>query len=122
MVQMTAQVLQFPKQQGTPFATPEEAWFATMRFLKARAAGDAAAQRLETARFNGHEPDDVVKCLDRLYRQRRVGLSHARILRIYGERGCAPDPFRRIEQDDARLWREAMDRMGEAMRLRKLVR
>ena len=38
------------------------------------------------------EPDDVVKCLDRLYRQRRVDLTHARILRRWGERQFAPNP------------------------------
>ncbi len=41
------------------------------------------------------EPDDVVRCLDRLYRQRRVDLQHARILRIWGERhigGISPLP------------------------------
>ena len=38
------------------------------------------------------EPDDVVKCLDTLYRRRRIDLVHARILRIWGERQCAPNP------------------------------
>lgn len=55
------------------------------------------------------EPDDVVKCLDRLYRQRRIDLAHARILRIWGERQAAPDPGR--DYGDYRLWREAIDRL-----------
>jgi hypothetical protein len=40
------------------------------------------------------EPDDVVKCLDRLYRQRRIDLTHARILRRWGERQAEPDPVK----------------------------
>ena len=57
------------------------------------------------------EPDDVVRCLDRLYRHRRIDLQHARILRIWGERQCAPDPRAPRERGDSRLWREAMQRL-----------
>jgi len=59
----------------------------------------ALAVRRDGARFTAHqskigrpcEPDDVVKCLDQLYR-RRIDLVHARILRIWGERQMAPNP------------------------------
>ena len=55
--------------------------------------------RREGARFTANqgrvarpcEPDDVVKCLDKLYRQRRIDLVHARILRRWGERQAAPN-------------------------------
>src|SRR5437763_15570525 len=74
-----------------PFRDAEEAWFWTMSALAARRDG---------ARFTANqgrvgrpcEPDDVVKCLDQLYRQRRIDLVHARILRIWGERQTAPSP------------------------------
>src|SRR5271163_4416996 len=76
--------------QTTKFANAEEAWLWTMGCLMARQQG---------ARFGANrglvgrpcEPDDVVKCLDALYRQRRIDLLHARILRIWGERQAAPD-------------------------------
>jgi hypothetical protein len=67
------------------------------------------------------EPDDVVKCLDRLYRQRRIDLQHARILRIWGERQQAPDPNYPRERTDARLWREALNRLEWPLRVKGIV-
>lgn len=66
-----------PLARAEPFTSAEEAWFWTMAALTARrdgarvAAGKGLAQR-------PCEPDDVIKCLDRLYRQRRIDLTHAR--------------------------------------------
>ena len=73
------------------FRSVEEAWFWTMAALIARRDG---ARIVSGAGLVPRpcEPDDVVKCLDRLYRQRRIDLQHARILRIWGERQQAPDP------------------------------
>jgi len=67
------------------------------------------------------EPDDVIKCLDRLYRQRRIDLQHARIMRIWGERGEAPDPRHAAERGDWRLWREAMGRLEWPLRAKGIV-
>ena len=46
------------------------------------------------------DPDDVVKCLDGLYRQQRITLAHARILRIWGERQIAPSSAVAAERND----------------------
>jgi hypothetical protein len=103
-----------------PFLNAEEAWFWTMAALVARREGAriVAGKGLVSRPC---EPDDVVKCLDRLYRQRRVDLAHARILRIWGERGTAPDPRALREKGDHRLWREALDRMEWPLRLKGIV-
>jgi hypothetical protein len=103
-----------------PFKSPEEAWFWTMAALTARREG---------ARYTANqgqigrpcEPDDVVRCLDALYRRRRIDLSHARILRIWGERRVSPNPAHASERSDWRLWREAMDRMDWQLRLKGIV-
>ncbi|TPG60568.1 hypothetical protein EAH89_04190 [Roseomonas nepalensis] len=103
-----------------PFQSADEAWFWTMSALVARRDG----ARIVSGRglvSRPCEPDDVVKCLDRLYRQRRIDLAHARILRIWGERGVAPDPTVLRERGDHRLWREAMDRMEWPLRLKGIV-
>lgn len=103
-----------------PFASAEEAWFWTMAALIARRDG----ARIVSGRglvTRPCEPDDVVKCLDRLYRQRRIDLAHARILRIWGERGTAPDPRALREQGDWRLWREAMARLEWPLRVKGIV-
>jgi hypothetical protein len=107
-------------EKAEPFASSEEAWFWTMAALIARQDGARlSASRGTTMR--PCEPDDVVKCLDRLYRQRRIELSHARILRIWGERGYAPNPRIPSERGDLRLWREAMERMDFPLRQKGIV-
>ena len=103
-----------------PFRNAEEAWFWTMAALIARRDG----ARIVAGRglvSRPCEPDDVVKCLDRLYRQRRIDLQHARILRIWGERGTSPDPGALRERGDHRLWREALERMEWPLRLKGIV-
>jgi hypothetical protein len=63
----------------------------------------------------------VIKCLDRLYRQRRIELAHARIMRIWGERGTAPSPRHNSERGDHRLWQEAMSRLEWPLRVKGIV-
>ncbi len=106
--------------QAEPFASAEEAWFWTMACLVARRDG---ARIVSGAGMVARpcEPDDVVKCLDRLYRQRRIDLQHARILRIWGERGQAPDPRAPRQRGDWRLWREAMSRLDWPLRVKGIV-
>jgi hypothetical protein len=103
-----------------PFRSAEEAWFWTMAALRARREG---------ARYSANqgkvsrpcEPDDVVKCLDTLYRGRRIDLTHARILRVWGERQAAPNPAYATERGEWRLWREAMDRLEWPLRVKGIV-
>lgn len=103
-----------------PFRDAEEAWLWTMAALIARRDG---------ARFTANkgrvsrpcEPDDVVRCLDALYRQRRVDLTHARILRIWGERQATPNPAFATERTDWHLWREALDRLEWPLRMKGIV-
>ena len=103
-----------------PFDTVEDAWFWTMSALTARRDG---ARIVSGAGLVSRpcEPDDVVKCLDRLYRHRRIDLHHARILRIWGERRQAPDPRQPREAADWRLWREAMSRLDWPLRVKGIV-
>ena len=102
------------------FASADEAWLWTMSCLVARRQG---------ARFGADrglvrrpcDPDDVVKCLDGLYRQRRIDLLHARTLRVWGERQMAPDPTHRAERADWGIWREALDRLDWPLRAKGIV-
>jgi hypothetical protein len=109
-----------PLAHTQPFASAEEAWLWTMAALIARRDGARiTAGRGLVAR--PCEPDDVVKCLDRLYRQRRIDLQHARILRIWGERGGPPSPKIPSERGDLRLWQEALDRLDFPLRNKGIV-
>ena len=102
------------------FRSADEAWFWTMSALIARREGARIVAGAGTTQ-RPCEPDDVVKALDRLYRQRRIDLQHARIMRIWGERGCAPDARQPGERGDARLWREAMNRLEWPLRVKGIV-
>jgi len=102
------------------FPSAEEAWFWTMAALVARREGARSTAGLGPVR-RPCEPDDVVRCLDRLYRQRRIDLAHARVLRFWGERQRPPNPRYRNERCDWRLWREAMDRLEWPLRVKGII-
>lgn len=99
-----------------PFRSAEAAWFWAWGLIEARrdGAGHGFGHQRRIC-----EPDDVVKALDRLYRQHRINLSHARVLREAGERGHAPTNER---SGDYRLWREAIAQLDQALRGRGIVR
>lgn len=103
-----------------PFHCAEEAWFWTMAALIARREG-ARFIANQSPLVRPCEPDDVVKCLDTLYRRRRLDLVHARILRIWGERQMAPNPANPRERCDWRLWREALERLEWLLRVKGIV-
>ena len=94
-----------------PFRSAEAAWLWTAAVLEARHDQTRPSPALGPCRA-----EDVVKCLDQLYRRRRIELLHVRILRLYGRRGRAPDPRRTHERCDRRLWTEVMDRLEDPLR------
>src|SRR5271166_3004587 len=109
-----------PGRPTEPFRSAEEAWFWTMSALAARR--DGARYTANLGRVGRPcDPDDVVKCLDQLYRRRRIDLLHARILRIWGERQSAPNPAFASEPNDARIWREALERLEWPLRVKGIV-
>ena len=101
-----------------PFRTAEEAWLWTAAALLARRDGAGAAWRPEGPP-RPCDPEDVVRCLDILYRQGSIEMVHARILRIWGERQRAPWHRR---QSDWRLWHQALGQMEWALRTRGIIR
>lgn len=101
-----------------PFRSAEQAWFWTMAALRARHSG---ARTTGGTMRRPCDPDDVVKCLDQLYRNRRVDLGHARALRVWGERQAAPDLNRASEHLDAVLWNEALERLAWPLRMKGIV-
>jgi hypothetical protein len=103
-----------------PFSNVEDAWFWTMEALAARNAG-ARPRRGGLSVNRPCEPDDVIRCLDRLYRKRRIDLGHAKVMRTWGERGRTPSPAARGEWADHRIWREAMDRLDWHLRQKGIV-
>ena len=103
-----------------PFKDAEEAWF---WFIAAQEATK------DGARFSAGlslyprpcEPIDILKVLDRLHRQRRLTRDHLLVLRHYGRRHLAPDPYRKKEARAYRLWAQALERMAEIFEKKGII-
>jgi hypothetical protein len=66
------------------------------------------------------DPDDVVCCLERLYRARRIDAAHVQVLQIWGERQMPPHGGHR-GSGEHQLWREALDLLAPALRVKGII-
>ncbi len=105
---------------GVPFGSAEEAWFWSVRAQEARAEGARCGAGLGLVP-RPCEPLDVMRAVDRLYRQRRLARDHLHVLVHYGRRSMPPDPDRFREQRASVLWREAFDHIGTVLRDKGIV-
>jgi hypothetical protein len=107
--------------QTVPFRDAEEAWF---WFISAQSARNDGARFVAGAGVYPRpcEPLDILKVLDKLYRQRRLLRDHLLVLRHYGRRHMAPDPRRVKEQRARKLWDEALERMQSILESKGIVR
>lgn len=103
-----------------PFDSAEAAFF---WFMASRLALEDGAKpsRGEAEVPRPCEPMDILQTMDRLYRKRRLLRDHLLVMRHYGRRMLPPDPFRWQEAAAARIWREAMDRLGNALEAKGIV-
>ena len=110
-----------PKENDTvPFKSAEDAWF---WFIQAQTARNEGARISAGAGLYSRpcEPVDIIQALERLYRARRVTLDHVMILRHYGQRLLSPDPRRPKEQRAYHLWKEALEKLEEALVQKRIV-
>ena len=105
-----------PQRRGRPFEDAEACiiWMVQTLTAEPEGAPRKAGSRQATPAIC--MPAEVVKCLDTLYRRRRIDLHHVRILRLWGHRGRAPDAANPMEKAEARVWREALDRLDWPLR------
>ncbi len=97
-----------------PFMSAAEAWFWFMDAQQAKNEGARVTAGLSLYP-RPCEPIDILKTVDRLYRQRRLLMDHLLVLRHYGRRRYSPDPTRVKEMRAARLWEEALDRIQDVL-------
>lgn len=112
--------LPFTVSGTTPFENAEEAlfWFIAAQDAKNDGAKFVAGVGLYKRPC---EPVDILKVLDRLYRNRRLHRDHLLILRHYGRRHMAPDQFRTKEKRAYHLWKEALERIEEILIAKGIV-
>ena len=92
------------------FDTAEEVWFWFIIAQQARNDGARFTAGL-SAKTRPCEPTDILKIVDRLYRNRRLVRDHLLVLRHYGRRQMPPDARRPKEYIASKLWKEAMERI-----------
>lgn len=103
-----------------PFASPEELWFWFSASWAARQDGARIlAGQGDTER--PCEPVDVMRIVDRLYRQRRLVIDHVKVLAHYGRRHLPPDAGLRTEARAHHLWHEALGRLEPVLRSKGIV-
>ena len=81
--------------------------------MQFKSASDAWFQTFAEINRPGERSRVVLKCLDRLYRNRRLTTGHAFTLRRWGSRRQQPS---NRDIGDFRLWNEAMSALGESLR------
>ncbi len=89
-----------------PFRSAEEAWFWLMNpkgvvFTVPRPC----------------LPNDLLKIVERLYRQRHLSMDHIRVMRFYGQRQARPNPDRAQERHAHYVWRDALARLQTALEM-----
>lgn len=104
----------------TPFADAEEAWFWSVQATDAKYAGARITAGLGLVP-RPCEPGDIVRAVDRLYRQRRLCRDHLLVLVHYGRRAMRPDPDHRREERASILWTEAFARLAPVLRAKGIV-
>ena len=107
-------------QENVPFESAEAAWFWFIAAQEAR--NDGARFVAGQGNFpRPCEPLDILRILDRLYRQRRLLRDHLMVLRYYGRRRLPPDRHRIKEARAYTIWTEAMERMENVMIAKGIV-
>lgn len=103
-----------------PFADAEEAWF---WFVTAQTAKNEGARYVsgQSVMPRPCEPNDILKVVDRLYRNRRLLRDHLLVLRHYGLRNMPPDWRRTKEQRAHHLWKQAMERIEPVLQSKGIV-
>lgn len=110
-----------PDMTAMPFDNTEEAWLWFILAQEARNDGAQCRSGLGLA-ARPCEPADILQCLDRLYRNRRVSMDHLLVLRHYGKRQMPPEPSRAKEARAAALWQEALERLEPVLVRKGIVR
>ncbi len=106
--------------EGEPFDTATAAWFWCVAAETARQ--DGARPRAGEAEVERPcEPADILRSIDRLYRDRTLLPAHLKVLVHFGRRFAAPDGTARPHRRAARLWAEAMARLEPVLRNKGIV-
>lgn len=103
-----------------PFESAEQAWFWFIDAYQAKHEGARIKAGLSLVP-RPCEPLDILKIVDRLYRNRRLIWDHLLVLRHYGQRKMPPDDTRAKEIKAATLWTEALEKLEDVLIAKQIV-
>jgi hypothetical protein len=105
---------------SVPFADVAEAWFWAMQAHQAMLDG-ARVRAGQALLPRPCEGADILRVVDRLFRQRRLLREHLVVLARYGRLVMAPERDRARETADWLLWTEALERMEPMLRTKGII-
>ena len=104
----------------TPFDDAEHAFFHMVQYQRARHDGARFVAGAGLYNRPSH-PDDIRIVIDRLYRQKKLGHDHIKILKHFGVRMMPPDDRRENEKRAYDLWHDAMGIIGAELRRKGII-
>lgn len=117
---MSQRVPSLTPNETHPFANAEEAWFWYLACHEAKLEGArVVAGRGAIAR--PCDPQDIYLAAARLLDGGHLRPHHLRVMIRYGRAMLPPDPDRPHHQLDLLHWREAMSRLGGALKARGIM-
>ncbi len=103
-----------------PFSSAEEAWFWFIRCQRLRRDGARPKDRPDTS-GRPCEPDDLPRAAKNLWRAGVIRRAHLSVLERYGCLDRPPDARCPEEEQPARLWDEALDRLTTVLKTKGIV-
>ena len=100
-----------------PFQTAEEAW---LWCCKIRLGGEPG-RHFDSDYARPCETLDIYRIVDRLHRESILSDSHLRILVSYGQRLAPPLSFKRVYDYECALWDQALSRLEDPFRDKKII-
>lgn len=103
-----------------PFQSAEEAWF---WFIQAQTARNDGAKISAGSGLYPRpcEPVDIIRTVERIYRNCRISMDHVMVMKHYGLRMLAPNKYVNKEKRSHTLWTQAMERLEESLIAKRIV-
>jgi hypothetical protein len=102
------------------FVSAEEAW---MWYCHCQVARNEGVRFLagRGKYFRPCDPDDIAIAVENLYRKRLIDRRHMVVLGTYGMRLSSPMGDTPEERDAAQLWDQALDYLGDVLKVKGLI-
>jgi len=102
------------------FESAEEAWFWGVQGMQSRLAGARVLPGMARA-VRPCEASDIINCVARLQRQRRLSATDVGVLFLYGRHAVPPYALGRRHRQAVPVWERAMDLLAVVMEQKGII-